>query len=165
MNKSLKSSQVKVLCINTKLYRTNTIHIIVDIALQEEIQSFYINFEHIFTCYYIVEYPFSLTVLLRKLINLEAIDLEGRLQDRDQLRYLLLVFVEVPEPQLLLIGDDQFVVEIVEHHVRLSIGAELKHALLGHEIIFVDFATNGQIHHIEGHLGHHLDQFNLLIIA
>ena len=55
----------------------------------------------------------SFTFLFTYFIDLQAFYSQRRLQYGDQLRNFLLVTMEVPDPQLLLVGNDQFIVIII----------------------------------------------------
>ncbi len=75
-------------------------------------------------------------------LRIRFVDLERGFEHRNQLRYFLFVFIEIPQPNLLLVSHNKFIIEIIKHHVSFRIAFELECALFCHQVVLVDLATD-----------------------
>lgn len=113
MDKSFLGANIQMLIFNAEFKAGNSIHIILNISHKKYIKSSRIDFELIFSGDNKPIDILSFTFLLTYFIHLQAFYSQRRLQYGDQLRNFLLVTMEVPDPQLLLVGNDQFIVKII----------------------------------------------------
>jgi len=75
------------------------------------------------------------------------------------------VVKEVPQPQLLLVTRQQFVVIVIQLNEVVRKCVELEQALLGHKIILVNFSVNGHKHKVHLNLGRNLNERHFSCLA